>query len=196
MAQETSPTTNPLAKPPGTSGRGSSSFEQDVGNIYEELRRLGANLKTTERDVTLTTSQMVRDVCLRTEGWPGMNPLEPQVYRRAAARAMRMLLVKAARNQSRPGSTTRQVIQLTLGAEVSMGSGSPPDLTKSHVLLLDSALNELHLLDSYQADLLEMKYFGGFSVAETAENLQLPEPKVSRDLRVAEAWLKIRLMRR
>jgi RNA polymerase sigma factor (TIGR02999 family) len=105
---------------------------------------------------------------------------------------MRRILVGAARARNRQER----------GAERIVHHSSPPDLDDlpdprsdrgAELIVLDDALNELAGLDARKARVIELHYFGGMSVADSAEVLQVSPQTVLRDWKLAKAWLKMRL---
>ena len=105
-----------------------------------------------------------------------------------AARAMRQVLVDAARrrNASKRGGDNDLLVALDESLEGSSCGGKD-------VLALNDVLEELEVIEPRQAKVVEYRYFGGYSVAETAELLGVCELTVNRDWKVARAWLKGRL---
>jgi len=100
-----------------------------------------------------------------------------------ASRMMRRVLVDAARakgNQKRGGGAQK----VTLPDVLLAAEGPSPDL-----LALDDALNELDTIDPRKCKVVEMRFFGGLSVDETATALHVSKETVMRDWRIAKAWL-------
>lgn len=150
---------------------------------YEELRRLAAAVRRTEAGVTLSPTALVHEAWLKLAGSPGLAHLSRVHFKRIAARAMRQVLIEAARRRlagKRGGGTARVV---TLDDELeSLGSDR-------ELLALDEALTALERLEPRQARMVESRFFGGLGVAETAELLGVSEATVLRDWRAARAWL-------
>lgn len=108
-------------------------------------------------------------------------------FKRIAARAMRQVLVEAARRRNaykRGGAYAR----VTLHADLDGLTSSPEDL-----LALNEALERLGNQDARQAQVVECRFFGGYGVAETAEVLGISESTVTRAWRLARAWLAVEL---
>lgn len=110
-----------------------------------------------------------------------------QHFKRIAARAMRQVLVEAAR---RRGALKRGNARgfVTLGDAAGVTSGSAAD-----VLAIDGALKELARAQPRLAQMIEYRFFGGFAVAEIAELLGVSDATVARDWRTAKAWLALEL---
>lgn len=153
-------------------------------HIYRELRGMAAALTRREREQhTLQATALVHEVYLklvdvRKAGWKG----KAHFYG-ACAQIMRRILVDAARKRS----ATRHgggLARINLG-EVP-GSIHPRD---RRLIALDDALNQLREVDHRKARIVELRYFGGLSVEETAAVLNVSEETVTRDWRLARGWL-------
>jgi len=153
--------------------------------VYDELRRLARRHLWNERpDHTLQSAALVNEAYLRLAGQK-----TPQWRNRAhffgvAAQLMRHILVDHARGRQaakRGGGATR----LTLDADVSADEKPAIDL-----VTLDDALDRLAALDAQQARVIEMRFFGGLSIEETAVVLDVSSATVKRDWVTARAWLR------
>lgn len=153
--------------------------------VYDELRRLARRHLWNERpDHTLQSAALVNEAYLRLAGQK-----TPQWRNRAhffgvAAQLMRHILVDHARGRQaakRGGGATR----LTLDADVSVDEQPAIDL-----VTLDDALDQLAALDAQQARVIEMRFFGGLSIEETAVVLDVSSATVKRDWVTARAWLR------
>ena len=151
---------------------------------YEELRRLAASVRRSDPGATLSPSTLVNEAWLKLANAQDVPKTSPLHFKRIAARAMRQVLVEAARRrnaQKRGGGA-----QVNLAFEESLAiAGSLGD----DLLVLDAALDELARLEPRQAVMVESRFFGGLSVAETAELLEVSEATILRDWRAARAWL-------
>jgi RNA polymerase sigma factor (TIGR02999 family) len=101
-----------------------------------------------------------------------------------AATLMRHILVQFAREQQAAKRGGGNAIQVSLSEAVNVGTRQNPDLVK-----LDDALNELEKLDARQSRTVELRFFAGLSLEETAEVLRVSLSTVRRDWRMAQAWL-------
>ena len=153
---------------------------------YEELRRLASTVKRSGSSVTLNPTALVNEAWLKLAKSARFTTTSPLHFKRIAARAMRQVLVEAARrrNAHKRGDG---IAFVTLDDSIPAGS-SGRDL-----LHLDEILSELEQLEPRQALVVESRFFGGMDVAETAELLEVSESTVHREWRVARAWLKHRL---
>jgi len=150
---------------------------------YEELRRLAASVRRGDPNASINPTALVNEAWLKLAASPPADGLSRLHFKRIAARAMRQVLVEAAR---RRGAHKR-------GdgiAAVTFDEGLDTPVTGAGSFLdLDLALEELGRLDPRQAAVVEARFFGGLDSAETAELLQISEATVLRDWRVAKAWL-------
>ncbi len=153
--------------------------------IYEELRRLAFAVRRNEYAATLNPTALVNEAWLKLAGSPGLSFDSPLHFKRIAARAMRQLLVESARRRlatKRGGDDGVQWV--TFDEFVHQNAVSEREL-----IALDEALEELGQAEPRQAEMIECRFFGGQSVAETAELLGVSEATLARDWRSAKAWL-------
>jgi RNA polymerase sigma factor (TIGR02999 family) len=157
---------------------------------YHELRHIASSLKRHDGSVTLNPTALVNEAWLRMSDSPQLGALSPAHFKAVAARAMRRVLIDAARrrNARKRAGTDTVVIAFDESTE-------QPIARDDDVLGLDAALQDLARLDPRQASLVEYRYFGGLTVSELAEALGVSETTVERDWRVAKAWLKSQLSR-
>lgn len=150
---------------------------------YEELRRLAATIRRDDPAATLTPTALVNEAWLKLRASSHLAPASRLHFRRIAGRAMRQVLVEAARrrNATKRGGGLAPVTFDELGGQ----SLSTP----GEVLALDEALEELALVAPRQVAMIECRFFAGLDVAETAAALGISEATVLRDWRAARAWL-------
>ena len=151
---------------------------------YEELRRLAASVKAGDPATTLNPTALVHEAWLRLANSPAFASTSRLHFKRIAARAMRQLLIEAARrrvSQKRGGGGT--------AIFVNFDEAVAPAVNGEDVLRLDIALQELARLNPRQALMVESRFFGGLDVGETAELLQVSEATILRDWRAVKAWL-------
>jgi RNA polymerase sigma factor (TIGR02999 family) len=151
---------------------------------YDELRRLARAIRRSDPGATIDPTALVNEAWLKLAGSPGFASTSPLHVRRIAGRAMRQVLVEAARRRqaNKRGGPDAVVVTLDEGLD---GAVAPI----ADVLTLDHALEELAQHQPRQAAMIEARFFAGLSVAETAETLGVSEVTVARDWRVARAWL-------
>jgi RNA polymerase sigma factor (TIGR02999 family) len=154
---------------------------------YEELRRLAASVRRSDPNATLSPTGLVNEAWLKLRASPWIARTSPLHFKRIAARAMRQVLVEAARrrhSEKRGGGLALVTFDETVEGSVDRSSATADDL-----LALDEALNDLARIQPRQASLVESRFFGGLDVAETAQLLEISESTVLRDWRAARAWL-------
>ena len=156
--------------------------------VYDEVRRLAHGLMRRERGShTLQTTALAHEAFARLIDSDQILPSDRSHFLALVARSMRRILVDHARArgaQKRGGDWQR--VQLD---DVEKGQSSAP----MDILALDEALNELAQHDERRAQIVELRFFAGMSVAEVSEALGRSETRVRTDWYVARAWLKSRL---
>jgi len=173
------------------SAEGRDSFDEQFSLVYEELRRLAAGVLRGEQNGRVTPTTLVHEAWLKLAHSPEIAETSPLHFRRIAARAMRQVLVDAARrrNATRRGSGEMLV---TFDESVpGMNAISEP----RDILALDSALDGLSRISARQAKLVEGRFFGGLDVSELAVLLEVSEATVAREWRSARAWLAVEIRR-
>jgi len=155
---------------------------------YEELRRLAARVRRGDPSVTLNTTALVNEAWLKLAGSPRFASTSQLHFKRIAARAMRQLMVEAARRRT-AGKRGGGAVVLALDVAGEAVSGA------EELLALDVALQELARLSPRQALMVEARFFGGLDLVETAALLNVSEATLLRDWRAAKAWLAHELRR-
>jgi len=158
---------------------------------YDELRALAARVQVGDPGRTLSPTALVNEAWLKLSSSPSLVAASPLHFKRIAARAMRQVLVEAARRRTahkRGGG----LVAVTFD-EDAVGGGGPAGAEE--VLALDEALSALARLEPRQAQMVESRFFGGLEVSEIAEVLGVSEATVLRDWRAARAWLNHELRR-
>jgi RNA polymerase sigma factor (TIGR02999 family) len=167
------------------------ALDQLFSLTYEELRRLASSVKRRDPNASLSPTTLVHEAWLKLMNSPHLADTSRLHFKRIAARAMRQLLVEAARrrtSQKRGGGQGRLFVLFDDSLDDAMSCGDD-------VLALDTALNDLARMSPRQALLVESRFFGGLDVTETASLLEVSEATVLRDWRVAKAWLANQLRR-
>jgi RNA polymerase sigma factor (TIGR02999 family) len=159
-------------------------LEELFSAAYEELRRLASAVKRDDRNAMLSPTTLVNEAFLKLAHAPRFKALSHLHFKRIVARAMRQVLVEAARRRHADKRGGPGVIFVTW--DESMASG----LTSSNdVIALDNALESLARLHPRQAEMVVCRFFGGLDAAETAALLGVSEATILRDWRAAKAWL-------
>jgi RNA polymerase sigma factor (TIGR02999 family) len=156
-----------------------------IETVYAELRRVAAGYVRRERANSVQATELVHEAFLRLQHDNGARWQDRSHFIAIAAIAMRRLLVERARAR---GAAKRggERVQVTLDDRL-IAADSPaasPDL-----LELDRALTKLAHLDAQQARLVELRYFGGLSIEESADALGISAATVKRHWTIAKAWL-------
>ena len=153
--------------------------------VYDELHRLAAHYMRGERPShTLQTSALVNEVYLRLVDNQDISWQNRAHFFAIAAQVMRRILVDHARrrdNQKRGGGLAQKA-QLNEATLVS-------DERAAEIVALDEALKSLAAIDPRKSQLVELRFFGGMSIQETAQVLQVSPGTVMRDWTLAKAWL-------
>jgi RNA polymerase sigma factor (TIGR02999 family) len=155
--------------------------------VYEELHRIASRYLARERsDHTLQSTALVNEAFLRLVDQRLADWQNRAQFFGLAAQAMRRILVDHARSRSsaKRGSATPRV-----ALEIAEPAAKPPDVSPVDAIGLDRALTKLELIDPGQAHLVELRFFGGLTVEETAHVLTLSPATVKREWTLARAWL-------
>jgi RNA polymerase sigma factor (TIGR02999 family) len=157
---------------------------------YEELRRLASSVRRSDPNASLSPTTLVNEAWLKLRNSPGLGNVPRLHFKRIAARAMRQVLIEAARRRKahKRGSGDLTIVPFD---EAAAQASTDAD----QLLGLEAALEELARLEPRQALVVESRFFGGFDVAESAELLGVSEATVLRDWRAAKAWLARELRR-
>ena len=165
------------------SGGDREALERLMPVVYAELRRLaGAQLRAERRGHTLQPTALVAEAYLRLAEQRSVAWVNRGHFFRIAARIMRRILVDHARRRH---AFKRDAEPLRLAA-----SGVEPIDRAPELVALDSALNSLEAVDPQQARVVELRFFGGLTVEETAEATGISTATVKREWRSARAWLR------
>jgi RNA polymerase sigma factor (TIGR02999 family) len=162
----------------------SAACEKLVPLVYDELRRLARNCVARHgQNHTLESTALVHEAYLRLVGHPSVRWNDRVHFFAVAARLMRNILVDHARMrkaQRRGGES----ITLVLNEDIATSKGRELDL-----IALDDALKDLASIDERQCRIVELRFFGGLSIAETSEALQISPATVKREWATARLWL-------
>lgn len=153
--------------------------------VYEELRAIAAREMRRERgDHTLQPTALVHEAFLRLVDKPDLSWQSRVHFLNIAAQAMRRILVEHARRR-RAGKRGGGAERITLDEEFVAHGEAGPDLAD-----LDDALQRLTALDARKGRVVELRFFAGLSVEETARLLDISEATVKREWRFAKAWIQ------
>lgn len=153
--------------------------------VYEELHRLaGAYLRRERREHTLQPTALVNEAFLKLVDQHSIRWQNRSQFYGVAAQLMRRILVDHARVHyaAKRGGDRYQVSLKNVG-----GFGNQPD---ADLLALHDVLNRLAEIDPEQGRLVELRFFGGLTIEETAEVMHISHATVEREWKIAKAWLK------
>jgi RNA polymerase sigma-70 factor, ECF subfamily len=155
--------------------------------VYQELKRLAkANLRSEQKNRSLETTGLVHEAYLK------LHRSRPIAYENRShfygimSRLMRQVLVENARTRNAQKR----------GANLEIAVSKLPDLaphSDKSLLALNDALIQLEKVDQAKARLIEMRYFAGMTADECSSLLAVPTAEVRRELRLAEAWLRMEM---
>lgn len=157
---------------------------------YEELRRLASSVKRGDPSATLSPTALVNEAWLKLANSPRLGATSRLHFKRIAARAMRQVLIEAARRRNAGKRGGGGEVTVTFDESLDTPASCGQDL-----LALDAALEELARLHPRQAMMVESRFFGGLDITETAALLEVSEETIFRDWRAAKAWLAHELRR-
>jgi RNA polymerase sigma factor (TIGR02999 family) len=164
-----------------------AALDRLVPLLYGDLRRLAQrHLRGEAREGTLQPSALVNEVYLRLTRLHAIDWQNRAHFFAMASRLMRRVLVDAARAR-RAGKRGRSHVRVSFD-EARIAAA--PQAATSDVLLLDEALTALGQLDERKLRVVEMRFFGGLSVEETAAALGVSVETIARDWRFAKLWLR------
>ncbi|MBX7171673.1 MAG: sigma-70 family RNA polymerase sigma factor [Pyrinomonadaceae bacterium] len=171
------------------SGGNREAMNKLVPFVYQELHRQAHRYLNRERsNHTLQTTALVHEAYLRLIEYHSIDWQNRAHFFGMAANMMRRILVNYAVSQNRlkrGGSGEHLPLEEALTVAT-----TDRDID---LLSLDKALNELEMLDERQAQIVELRYFSGLNIEETAEVLQISPATVKRDWNMAKAWLRSEL---
>jgi RNA polymerase sigma factor (TIGR02999 family) len=161
------------------------AFDRVLPVVYEELHRMAARYLVGERStISLQTTALVNELCVRLLGWEPVRWQNRAHFFGVSARMMRRVLVDIARRRraERRGGPTAIRVPFD-------GIDIAASVPAADVLAVDMALDMLASEDPRKAQVVELRFFGGLSVEETAEALQISVRTVHTDWALARAWL-------
>ena len=161
-----------------------SALDRLMPVVYQELRRLARrHLREEDPGHSLQATALVNDVYIRLVDQKQVNWQNRAHFFGAAARIIRRVLVDHARARHRL-KRGGDALRVTLNDEINLAVPADVD-----VVALDDALNRLAQLDPQQERIIELRFFTGLSIEETAEALNISSATVKRDWTMARAWL-------
>jgi RNA polymerase sigma factor (TIGR02999 family) len=167
-----------------------TALERLVPLVDSEMRRLARHYLRQERpDHILQTTALVNEAWMRLINWPEVSWQNRAHFIGLAVQLMRRVLVDEARRRQAQ-KYGADVAHVSLANAEGIAHEKSADL-----VALDDALNELATFDERQSKIIEMRFFGGLSLEETAEALKISARTVQREWSLAQAWLYRELSR-
>ena len=161
-----------------------SALDKLIPLVYEELRKIAHYQMARERaGHTLQTTALVNEVCLRFIGGAEIPWQDRAHFMALSAQLMRRVLVDHARGRGR-AKRGGAIQKLSFDESLAIPVGPDADIAR-----LDDALNSLAATDARKAKTVELRFFGGFSVEETAKVLNVSVRTVMNDWQFAKVWL-------
>jgi RNA polymerase sigma factor (TIGR02999 family) len=158
--------------------------------VYDELRKLAQGYLLGEQsDHTLQATALVHEAYMRLVDWKNVSWQNRAHFFALAAQVMRRILVDHAREkqaQKRGGGLTKIALEEAV---------SFPQQREFDLVALDDALEALAELDPAQSKIVELRFFGGLTIDETAEAMRISPATVKREWKMAKAWLHKRIVR-
>jgi RNA polymerase sigma factor (TIGR02999 family) len=162
-----------------------AALDEILPLVYDELRRLARSYLRRERpDHTLQATALVHEAYIRLIDQHSVSWQNRAHFFGIASQMMRRILVNHALSRA---AVKRGGLAQKLSLDEAVGLGDQPEVD---LIALDRALNELEALDSRQSRIVELRYFGGLSIEETAEVLSLSPATVKREWSTARLWLR------
>lgn len=156
-----------------------------VSEIYEELKSRARSVRKSFPNATISPTALVNEAWAKLRSSPRLAGLPVLEFKRVAGRAMRQVLVEAARRQ---GARKRGRTLVTFDEETGQGASDA-----RQIIEIDLALDELAEADAEQAQIVEYRFFVGMKNAEIAQMMGIGLSSVERAWRLAAAWLRKRL---
>lgn len=161
-----------------------AALEQLTPRVYQELRRIAGQYIQNERvERTVQTTALVHEAYLKLIDVTNVDWQHRAHFFAVSARIMRNILLDSARRR-RAAKRGAGMAKISLDEAPDIGWQRADEL-----VALDDALKQLAAFDARKARVIELRFFGGLSVAETAEVLKVSEDTVMRDWRLARSWL-------
>jgi RNA polymerase sigma factor (TIGR02999 family) len=161
------------------------AFEQVMPLVYDELHRMALRYLAGERsDISLQATGLVNEVCLRLLGWDQTRWQNRQHFFGVSAQMMRRVLVDIARRRDADRRGGPRAIRVPLD-EVDLAAPQPD----ADLVAIDRALEKLSAEDPRKAQVVELRFFGGLSMEETAEAVGVSLRTAHSDWAFARAWL-------
>jgi RNA polymerase sigma-70 factor (ECF subfamily) len=162
-----------------------AAFDQVLPLVYDELHRMAARYLAGEQaSVSVQATVLINELCVRLLGWDPIRWQNRGQFFGVSARMMRHVLVDIARRRRADRRGGPGAVRVPLD-----GIDVPAAERAADLLAVDAALQDLAVKDARKAQVVELRFFGGLSVEETAEALGISVRTVHTDWAMARAWL-------
>ena len=164
-------------------GRGDkSALDKLIPLVYKEFHRMAHQYMRRERaGNTIQTSALINEAYIRLVDYKKMRWQDRAHFFAVASQAMRRILVERARSRAR-GKRAAQKVSLEGVADLAA-------VQPAYIIALNDALTDLSAIAPRKSQIVELRYFGGLTIEETAEAIGVSPPTVQREWRTAKAWL-------
>jgi RNA polymerase sigma factor (TIGR02999 family) len=162
-----------------------AAFDRLVPLIYSELRPIARNCLRGRGNHTLQPTALIHEAFLRLNGASSIPWQHRAHFFAVASQIMRHVLVDYARARMAAKRGSGGALTIVIGEPAESPAGLEPD-----ILDVDRSLHELASLDARQAKIVELRFFGGLSIEETAEALRVSPATVKREWTVAKTWIR------
>ena len=157
--------------------------------VYQELRRLAGKCLAGQQHQTLQSTALVHEAYLRLAGQSSLRAENRAHFFAIAARLMRQILVDHARSR---GAAKRGFSCITLSFDEAIGL---PQKSEIDLVALNDALNHLNMMDPRQSQIVDLRFFGGLSIEDTSQVMEISPATVKREWSIARLWLQRELRR-
>ncbi|MEZ5305795.1 MAG: ECF-type sigma factor [Pyrinomonadaceae bacterium] len=161
--------------------RGKDGLDGLMPIVYDELRKLAASFLRRENAVSMQTTELVHEAYFRLTAQRSVDWENRGQFFAIAAQAMRRILIDSARQRH---AAKREGVKINLDDAPTISSEDDQNL-----LYIDEALRALEEIDPLQARIVELRYFAGLTIDETAMVVSLSPATVKREWSFARAWL-------
>lgn len=165
----------------GVGDKSKAALDRLLPIVYDELRRLASSFLRREDCVSLQTTELVHEAYFKLTNQRSVDWTNRGQFFAIAAQAMRRVLIDAARTR-RSLKRGAQKVSFDEAPSISVD-------VDQNLLALDDALKELETFDPTQCRIVELRYFAGLTIEETAEVLKMSPATVKREWTIARAWL-------
>lgn len=152
--------------------------------VYDQLRRVAHSMLGPRAHATLNPTAVVHEAYGRLAMSGKIADMTEFSFKRVAAHVMRQVLCDAARQRSAEKRGGKDAVRVPLDEHI-----SETDISVERITLVNEFLDRLQAISPRQVSVVELLFFGGLTVAETAAELDISESTAERDWRTARAWL-------